>query len=519
MARKPWHPRSGLSGPQPTFAAQGKAPTSGWGVRRANAGKGSVSREGAFPDGEGQRLVLGSRPAASSSTALLERSTAAEARALRPPDLFLSDSDKADEEEDLKPLVSPHASDVEPDSDDPDRESSRLARARAAAAAAAAAKKAIAAPLAERERDDPQTEMRRLRGEAAARRAEQSKVVEVLDSDEESRAREEEQRRLEAGPQLVRAPKAKERVEEKGKGKGKAREKGKGRRLDETDESDGALRGLEAFKRKKAAGEARGAAVVAARDKGKGKAREAHFDLETDDDVDSVPAFSDVNGLPDPAALIERPRVHTRIRASTSARRGSPKADLDARAQRRARTSGRDAYAFVNDTDDERDVAEQGGAVIATGGSGAGRFRLRGPRDVAKKARGAKASTSAAAVARDSSADEGSAPPSARRARSSASASGSPLAGAAPAVDAVEDYSHLGIPAFVDPRTSLARRKKRELSSLPTSAFSSSDGGEDHSSPRPKGKDEFAAEEKRMRRKKRQYREERKPGYSNPRRN
>ncbi|GAA6055980.1 hypothetical protein JCM3770_000759 [Rhodotorula araucariae] len=529
MARKPWRPRSGLSGPQPTFASQGKAPTSGWGVRRAKRGTGAVSREGAFPEGSGQRLALSSTdenesdespaarvrkrlPAAASSAAVLARCTAAEARALRPPDLFLPADRNDDDDDDLKPLVSPHASDVEPDSDDPDRDSSRVLRTRAAAAAAGAA----TAPREEEPvpAEDPLAEMRRLRAEAAARRAERSRIVQVLDSEEEARVRDEERRRLDAGPQLVGLPRGRVQSEEKGRAKGKTKGKkgaGKGRRLDEADESDNALRGLEAFKRRKAARGGPGAPIGVAREtgKGKGKATDSFSDPGMDDDDDIRAAFP-ADDLPDPAGIT----AHARPRASTSARGAFPEPASDARAQRRARTSGRATAAFVNDTDDEREAdARAGGALIATGGAGAGPFRVRAAQATGEATGKAAGSLPAAAAARESSADE--APPRPHAHCRPSSASASPRAAVAPAT---EDYSHLGIPDFVDPRATLARRKKRKLPSPPTSAFSSSDGG-DNLTPRSKAPDEFAAVEKRMRRKKRAYRVERGPGYSNPRRN
>lgn len=146
---------------------------------------------------------LSRRVTAATSAAQLARSTAAETRSLHPAPLALDLLDSSDL--DVKAVVSAHESDLEPDSDDPDRDSTRVARAKAVKRAAAAA------PVAEPSRDrdgDLQSEMRRRRAEAAARRIERSKVVEVLDSDEEERAVEAEQERLAAGPNLVHAPAA-----------------------------------------------------------------------------------------------------------------------------------------------------------------------------------------------------------------------------------------------------------------------------------------------------------------------
>ncbi|GJN87161.1 hypothetical protein Rhopal_000106-T1 [Rhodotorula paludigena] len=557
MARRPWRPRTGLSGPQPTFAAQGKAPSAGWGTVRAKKGTGSVSREGAFPEEEGNRLVLSSsdevesdeepqnkrrrRIAASGPSNQSLRATAATARTLRLPSLELDDF--ATEQEPLSD-VSDHKNDLEPDSDDPDRESSRARRQREKAAlrldpAARAVRQQ------EGVEEDDAARMRRERAEAALRRASASQVVVLHDSDEEERAVAEEQKRLEAGPQLVggRAnTKSKEREEGKaGKGK-KAKggmKKGKGRRLVETDESDGVLDDLAAFRRRRTLrkdqdeGNAR-------RDKGKGKAVEALFnpgsDVDELDDGDFAGHLSD-DDLPSPAEIARR--SSTSSAKSTSHRkprrtRQSPSPAVDERAARRARTSGKDAAAFINDTDDEREEKRRGGGVVLhTGGVGGGTIRLRGPlRDGASADHNAVASTARAASrgwSQDSSEDDDDeddmrhpAPKSAKRAIGR-SASGTPLTDA-------DAYSHLGISHFIDPRADLAKRKKRALSSPPTSAFSSSDG--DDASPatqqrRTKGlsrkerdeMDEFAAVDKRMRRKKREYREERKPGYSNPRRN
>ncbi|GAA5883126.1 hypothetical protein JCM1840_004393 [Sporobolomyces johnsonii] len=103
----------------------------------------------------------------------------------------------------------------------------------------------------------------------------------------------------------------------------------------------------------------------------------------------------------------------------------------------------------------------------------------------------------------------------------------------APSPPGPSSYAHLNLPSFTDPRAALAKRKARELSDPPTDAFSSSGGSDADEGPngRIKGKgakkgggggelgDEFAKMERRMKLKKRKYREERRPGYSNPRRN
>ena len=465
---------------------------------------------------------------AATSAAQLARSTAAATRALHPAPLALDLLDSSDL--DIKAVVSAHESDLEPDSDDPDRDSTRVARAKAAKRAAAAP-----APAAGPSRDrgeDLQSEMRRLRAEAAARRVERSKVVEVLDSDEEERALEAEQEQLAAGPNLVRAPTASGKAvagaaQDKGKGKGKGRKgkkgaQAKGRTLDEpSDEGDdAALKGLEAFKRSKKAGTAAAAPRASkSRAKGKSKAKDniALFNPASDDDnLDSdgsLPSLADLQQRTEPRRRPPPPRPRTQPRPSTSK-------PLDARAQRRARTSGRSADAFINNSDDEREADRWGGGtVIATGGSGSGTVRLRGVRSRGRRLE---------ERVEEEEEDEQDEPPPPRR-RRARSASGSPAAQASPPT---QDYSHLGIAPFVDPRAALARRKMRdEMSSPPTSAFSSSDGecdddvDDDSSAARRRKKkkkgaaDEFVELDKHMKRRKRQFRDERQPGYSNPRRN
>ncbi|GAA5921340.1 hypothetical protein JCM3775_003001 [Rhodotorula graminis] len=544
MGRKPFRSRYGLSGPQPTFAAQGKAPSSGWGVRRAAAGKGSVSREGAFPETKGAKLVLSSdveldsdgaplprkrrRVTAATSAAQLARSTAAETRVLNPAPLALDLLDSSDL--DVKAVVSAHESDLEPDSDDPDRDSTRVARAKAVKRAVAAAP--VAGPARDRA-DDLQSEMRRLRAEAAARRIERSKVVEVLDSDDEERAAEAEQERLAAGPNLVRTPAARAAGGTaaagavKGKGKGKKGKKGgqaKGRTLDEPsdEDDDAALKDLEAFRRKKQVGG--GAAAPRAstsRAKGKSKVKErvALFNPASDDD--DLDRDSD-DSLPSLATLVQRSDARPAPRARQPQPSNSTSKHVDVRAQRRARALGRSASAFINDSDDEREGDRWGGGtVIATGGSGSGTFRLHGARRG-----GGRRLEEEAEEEQEQEQDASLPPPRRRRARSG---SDSPPPQAPPPT---QDYSHLGIASFVDPRAALARRKMREeMSSPPTSAFSSSDGegeGDDDDgssaakSRRKKkkgGADEFVELDKHMKKRKRQFRDERRPGYSNPRRN
>ncbi|GAA5918452.1 hypothetical protein JCM8208_003796, partial [Rhodotorula glutinis] len=301
--------------------------------------------------------------------------------------------------------------------------------------------------------------------------------------------------------------------------------KAKGRTLDEpSDEGDdAALKDLEAFRRKKKAG-ASAAAPRASTSKAKGKSKVkedvALFNpASDDDDLDSDRSLSSLDILMQRSgARPLPPRPRSQPHASTSKR-------FDARAQRRARTSGRGADTFINDSDDEREADKwDGGTVIATGGSGSGSFRLRGERGG-----GGRRLEEREEEEEEEEQEQDDSPPPPRR-RRPRSVSGSPPVQAPPQT---QDYSHLGIAPFVEPRAALARRKMREeMSSPPTSAFSSSDGegdedDDDNDSSAAKrrrkkkkgGADEFVKLDKHMKRRKRQFREERQPGYSNPRRN
>ncbi|GAA6062382.1 hypothetical protein JCM10212_003191 [Sporobolomyces blumeae] len=142
MPGRPFRSLSGLSGPQPTFAAQGKAKASQWGTKRAKAGR-RVSRMDAFPDGQGSRLVESEERASSDDTEARPkrpprsnsgagkqaRALAASRRASTSRAEPVEDRGAADDESEVS-SVSSHSSDDEPDSDDPDRESSKAVRTR-----------------------------------------------------------------------------------------------------------------------------------------------------------------------------------------------------------------------------------------------------------------------------------------------------------------------------------------------------------------------------------------------------
>ncbi|KWU43564.1 hypothetical protein RHOSPDRAFT_26242 [Rhodotorula sp. JG-1b] len=88
-------------------------------------------------------------------------------------------------------------------------------------------------------------------------------------------------------------------------------------------------------------------------------------------------------------------------------------------------------------------------------------------------------------------------------------------------------YAHLHLPRFIEPRADLARRKRlATLDSPPTSDFSSSSDDDQEGEDDTGWKEREAREprklkkvEREMKGKKRRFREERRPGYSNPRRN
>lgn len=353
---------------------------------------------------------------------------------------------------------------------------------------------------ARRPADSPDAaEMRRIRADAALKRLEKSKTIEVLDSTEEDEVKQKELERLAAGPDSLgsRKEKAKSGSSAKGnKGRKKGIDKGKGRRLVE---SDGDGQDVEDFMRrmKREAGARTAGDKAGDTDDRLFREDSAH---EEEEELKPLDFAAAARATSSSASTSTRRRTHRRSSTPPASASDSDERRYDARALRRARTSGKSASEFINDSDDERDAAASGGGQwIETGGSG-GRVRIgaasgrRGTTEAKKPAK-----KKVVKATRDDSSD--------------GDDSGTP----APS----SQYAHLNLPRFVDPRADLARRKKRELSSPPTSAFESSDG----EGPRVVGgreQDELAKFERldrRLKRKKAKFREERWPGYSNPRRN
>ncbi|GAA5838352.1 hypothetical protein JCM11251_004911 [Rhodosporidiobolus azoricus] len=217
--------------------------------------------------------------------------------------------------------------------------------------------------------------------------------------------------------------------------------------------------------------------------------------------------------------------VHRATNASSSA---------SSRAARRARTSQQDPSGFVNSSDEEDG---EDGVVIDTGGTGGmGSFSLSGGKKTRKsEGKGQTKDSEQVRYGRDnqkgkkriapplSSEDEVDHPADLEEEDQ--------LASNAPSTDSDAPSRNVDLPAFRDPRLDLRRRRLRELTDPPTDAFSSSDGGGESSDEgragrrrRKEGKkskeeEEWEKMERKMGEKKREYREKRGPGYSNPRRN
>lgn len=205
----------------------------------------------------------------------------------------------------------------------------------------------------------------------------------------------------------------------------------------------------------------------------------------------------------------------------------SPSVDVDSRAARRARTSGRDRSEFQEEGD-ESSEADDTGIVINHGGALGGRFRVKAPGGRAAKAGevrggGGKGKGKARQVIdlEDSEEEEQSDDDDDAKGDEVFFSDRHPRGSNTPV-----------IAKFVDPRAELRRRKQRELSDPPTDAFSSSDGEGESSDEELKARkkvrgesvggkeaEEMAKEEKRAAERRRKAREERIPGYSNPRRN
>ncbi|BGO98027.1 hypothetical protein JCM10021v2_001685 [Rhodotorula toruloides] len=533
MARTPFRSCSGLSGPQPTHTSLGKAPGSTWGTKRAKAGQ-RVRRKGVFPSSDeeggtgrakGVRRKLVSSQRASSSRASETRAFAAlartsSARRRSPPPHLANSEDESDDEDEIDWSLGDkrlgrkrrEVGSSDPDASLSEDDDSDL-------------EVKVVPPQAPQPKHPPPRNdspdaaaLRRLRADAALKRLEKSKVIEVLDSTEEEEVKQREMERLQAGPNSLgpRREKGKS-VSPKGKKGGKKVKKGKGRRLTDP---DGEGEDVEQFRRRMK----REAEAKKRREKGKevqadgrlfrdGSAEEeedlkpldfAANAADDDSDDDLHPLDRPARAASSSAATSTRRRTHRRRTSPPSSASDSDANEqhYDSRALRRARTSGTSASQFINDSDDERDAAVRGGGRwIETGGSG-GRIRIGatgGGADGAKGKKPAEKKKKVVKPARGDSSDDG--------------------ADDAPASSS--DYAHLNLPRFIDPRADLARRKKRELSSPPTSAFESSDGeGPRIVSGREQDElDKFERLDRRMKRKKAKYREERRPGYSNPRRN
>ncbi|GAA5992294.1 hypothetical protein JCM11641_001165 [Rhodosporidiobolus odoratus] len=553
--------KSRLSGAQPTFAAQGKAKGSKKGTKRAKAG-GRVRSVDAFPEAGGRALYSGSEVeeelsskgrAASSSTASRARSRAATKRACfsrtQPKNqLFLDDSDAEvlDYATDIS-SVSEHESD-EPDSDQPDRpmggkERRWLAKVKASKRKASGkAGGAVVGSLGGEE--DEAAKIRRLRLEAMEKRGlgqqEKKKPMEiVLDSDGEAVAPPPSRPATgvsgDAGDFLSdqddddettvplwrpsqhttlaelkqrqakekRSARAKAAVAARGEGplpgtSGKNGKKAqKGRRLDEDDKvvadaaAEEGVGGRKAGKRRRvspSSDEEDEEATSKERKKCKTKAKSKKRLLPPSSDADTCSDLEDLLASPPSAAKPTKRRKIARVPAPSL----PSAATRTARAARRARTSG----PSLIDSEEELE-GDEGEAVVIDTGTGSSATRLP------KKGKGTGKARAQPSSLSDSSDDDD--------------------ADNLEEAEEEPDYSHLDIPALVDPRDSLRRRKLRDLSDPPTDAFSSSDGEADNDEGTPEGAEAdleaWGKIEKKMVWRKKQFEEDRGAGYSNPRRN
>ncbi|GAA5846191.1 hypothetical protein JCM11251_007992 [Rhodosporidiobolus azoricus] len=297
---------------------------------------------------------------------------------------------------------------------------------------------------------------------------------------------------------------------------------GKGRRLCDSDGEGEAAMEIESLSAN-GGGERGGAKGEGA--KGKERERKKRKLLNRSSDEDDEDDNSDF-GRSGPSSLHSKSRSMKRAtNASTSA---------SSRAARRARTSQQDPSGFVN-TSDEEDGND--GVVIDTGGTGGmGSFSLSGGKKTRKsKGKGQTKDSEQVRYAKDnqkgkkriapplSSEDEVDHPADLEEEDQ--------LASNAPSTDSDAPSRNVDLPAFRDPRLDLRRRRLRELTDPSTDAFSSSDGegesgdegraarGRRKEGGKSKEEEEWEKMERKMGEKKREYREKRGPGYSNPRRN
>ncbi|GAA5865713.1 hypothetical protein JCM3774_004976 [Rhodotorula dairenensis] len=542
MGRNPFRTRrGGLSGPQPTHTSLGKAPGSKWGTKRAKPGQ-RIAREGVFPDSdaEGARTLgqadpeAGSdlddrepqlpqpkrRRSAKSTTEKEVRAYAAEARqsslgavsAASSPPLRFNSAATLDAATDLRLYASSHESDTPgPDSDDPDRPA--LSRKRAARA--------------------------RMRGpnfEASPGRSKEGLPV-----------------------------------DQKGKGVYRYADDKAGARGDDEQEQLRRAR-LAALEKRLGTDVAEGGRGAGGREGGADKSIGTSTTLILSDSSDSnqnepTPAFvmastSRVAVLP-PGELRntsqQRHMTLTALRTSKTKKRRNKSAGTDDLFSGLGKTlrdgdEGR-ASAVVKGVQEhvrkvreakKRAAAAVGPGKSAQGGEGkelhAGGLFLRESEDEhgdgdtdseEDDGRGGGGHKEGNVASRTGLA------PRRRRRRKVREAT---IDNADECADPVGDkddlpesaqsaYAHLHLPRFVDPRADLARRKRlASLDSPPTSDFSSPSSDEDSTrdeatkeggqkAREARELNEMRKVEREMKRKKAKFREERRPGYSNPRRN
>ncbi|GAA5885285.1 hypothetical protein JCM16303_005987 [Sporobolomyces ruberrimus] len=510
-------PRNRLSGAQPTFSTLGKAKGSKTGTKRAKPGQ-RMRRMDAFPEEGGNRLIdseeedddnedgrAQKKIRATSAAAKKARARAADKRASGPRTRPCA-SPLENDETDLFEVssVSSHSSDEEPDSDEPDRESSKVSRYR------------------EKVREEKKKrgkgkgkngpgggggnldtdEIRRKRAEAAEKRLEKAKeiVIDGTDTEEEKefQARQEKEKRDREGVEKA-----------KGKGKEVAVQKTivatKGKKKSTTKASEGVRLGGPTNEEELAALEKElGDMPPVLRLK---HLKEAAKKLNVK--APSQPqASTSRQTLEAPGPRVSR-RQQNQLFLDSDPEASSDGSLVDpselgtntSREARRRRTQGNEktqstTRRFSIDTGG----SGSGSAARFTIGSGGGGERGKSTSDIFKK----KLSKKQRLRARSGSESE-------------------------------EDVSFAApeLPDFIEPRKDLQRRKNRDLSDPPTDAFSSSGGSDEDSDEagtrekgggrRKKGEnstlDEWDKIEREMKKRKRVYREERRPGYSNPRKN
>ena len=390
--------------------------------------------------------------------------------------------------------VSSHSSDEEPDSDDPDRESSKYSRWKEKARKAQSKKEqgnqraGTSAGVSNRDENSEMDEIRRKRAEAAEKRLQQDKTITIEGTDTEEereyQARKQKQRAQEKGTSNVEKGKGKEVVARKKVVKKKTQDEAKGRCLGVSPEQEELVK-LEAqlsdmppALRNKYLKEAADKLKIAPPRASTSRRRSASS---------SSPA-------PEPQP---RPQLFNRSQSESSDEDlvhpdeiGTDKT----REARRRRTQGNKKRTSSGFSVQTGASGSGSAATFTTGGGGHDDDSIFQPRKHSKQRRQPSRSPS---------------PPRPARRRADPT-----------------------VPQVVDPRVDLAKRKARELSDPPTDAYSSSNGESDDDDgkkrkkgggKRKKGDDDLLDDiekmEREMNRRKRIYREERRPGYSNPRKN